>query len=86
MLLAKPMYTDNATCDRKSYARCFVEVNAKKPLPDHIHISVEVEQQESSKIQVIYEWLPSKCSKCSSFGHVDKQCHVQMKWKEKTSL
>jgi len=62
---------DKATSpfEKLAFARCFVDITAKKPLAKSL--TLEIEGGENVNIEVEHEWVPSTCSKCQCFGHVD---------------
>lgn len=75
--LGKPLYMDQPTAlkDRLSYALiCVVEVSVNDPLPENI--TVEYENGESFDQLVEYDWKPTACSTCSTFGHDEAQCPI----------
>ena len=75
------MYMDKAmtNAERLAYARCFIEVSAKKPLPSSVIL--QVEGREEFEVEVEYEWLPPMCTKCSSFGrHMYSHCPTKSTW------
>ena len=39
--------------------------------------------EKKAKIDVEYEWVPSTCSKCKCFGHIDYQCPTKKMWRPK---
>ena len=68
-LVGTPLFMDKATSsfEKLAYVRCFVEINATKPLVNQVKIKVE--GGETTHVDVNYEWLPPTCLKCNSFGH-----------------
>lgn len=77
-------YGGIAHCDGRNDSKfrmnllCLVEISADQEpprvagarLPDGSILEEEVE----------YEWYPSRCTKCSSFGHDTQPCPMTMKW------
>ena len=74
---------DKATSsyERLEYTCCFVEISAKTPVTKFVH--QEIEDGEKVNVDIEYEWLPPRCSKCICFGHVDHQCPTKQLWKQK---
>ena len=75
------MYNATTMGKRLEYARCFVEIEAKNPLPQKI--SLELEGGEIVELGVEHEWTPPLCNKCISFGHLEAQCPTTKIWKPK---
>jgi hypothetical protein len=73
-LIGKPLYMDNATAtgERLEFARCFVEISACSKLPKSVRL--DLGNGEWLETPVHFEWVPPKCSKCQTFGHIDVQC------------
>jgi len=73
-MVGKPLQSDMLTSSmaRLSYARILIEIDLRKPLRDHIAVSlpngVLIDQQ------VIYETLPKFCSHCHVMGHLEASC------------
>ena len=51
---------------RLDFARVCVEISAASELPKVIQIRNE---HESVSVNIEYQWIPPKCSKCGVFGH-----------------
>ncbi|KAG6794318.1 hypothetical protein POTOM_003563 [Populus tomentosa] len=69
-MVGRPLSCDESTynCIRLDYARVCVEVDASLP---YVH-EFEIESPLTSEpitIKVDYEWKPSRCEKCMTFGH-----------------
>ncbi|KAJ6295752.1 hypothetical protein OIU78_023730 [Salix suchowensis] len=80
-MVGKPLSSDEQTYHgtRLDYARLCVEVAAED---EYVH-SFEIESPLSKapcKVRVDYEWRPTRCKNCNTFGH---SCHSQGKMKEK---
>ncbi|KAK1310311.1 Potassium channel KOR2 [Acorus calamus] len=73
-LFGVPLYADSATmrCSRASYARICVEVQATKAFPDSILVDIAPGVRESFKVE--YDWKPTACKFCQTFGHDDACC------------
>ncbi|KAK1326416.1 hypothetical protein QJS10_CPA01g01883 [Acorus calamus] len=78
-----PLYADSATlrCSRASYARICVEVQASTTLPDSILVEVSPGLRESFKVD--YDWKPTACKFCQTFGH-DEACCIMKPTTETT--
>ncbi|GJV67683.1 zinc knuckle CX2CX4HX4C containing protein [Tanacetum coccineum] len=82
--LRKPLVMDKVTPNmckscvgRVGYARVLVKISANKGIPDEIVMVYRGKDKEElcrKKVQVKFDWLPSKCSSCCMFGHDDKAC------------
>ncbi|KAK4384333.1 hypothetical protein Sango_3071300 [Sesamum angolense] len=53
-----------------------VMLNVSSKLPKHIVIMMPNEHggESACKVDVEYEWLPPKCTNCTSLGHATKEC------------
>ncbi|KAK4384386.1 Retrovirus-related Pol polyprotein from type-2 retrotransposable element R2DM [Sesamum angolense] len=75
---AGPLYPDAITraCTRLDFARVCVMLNINSKLPKHIVIMMPNEHggESACKVDVEYEWLPPKCTNCTSLGHANKEC------------
>ncbi|XP_039024921.1 uncharacterized protein LOC120158051 [Hibiscus syriacus] len=69
------MDTITASKSRLHYAKVCVEIGAKEEIPKSI--KVELANGQTTLIYVEVPWFPSRCSKCISFGHSDKNCHAK---------
>ena len=76
--IGKPLYPDAITraCTRLDFARVCVMLDVSSNLPKHIIIMTPDEEggETPCKIDVEYEWLPSKCTSCMTLGHSAKDC------------
>ncbi|KAL9672932.1 hypothetical protein QQ045_029185 [Rhodiola kirilowii] len=72
--LGKPICTNGMTVDATSYnyARVYIEVHADVEFQDSI--TYEDPYGNCYVQSVIYEWKPSRCSNCCSFGHLKECC------------
>ncbi|KAK1257342.1 hypothetical protein QJS04_geneDACA022597 [Acorus gramineus] len=73
--IGKPLYMDTATANRSriTFARVCIEISAHSDLLDSI---LYREEGIWKDILVEYEWKPSPCPACSTFGHSSAQCVV----------
>jgi len=69
-MVGKPLSCDESTynCTRLEYARLCVEIDASLPYVSEFEIESTL-SPEPINIKVEYEWKPSRCEKCSIFGH-----------------
>ncbi|KAJ6287630.1 hypothetical protein OIU78_001700 [Salix suchowensis] len=69
-MVGKPQSCDGQTitCKRLDYARLCVELDASLPFIHHFEVESPL-TQEPVKVTVEYEWKPSRCEVCQSFGH-----------------
>nr|GEU85579.1 hypothetical protein [Tanacetum cinerariifolium] len=82
--IGKPIMLDaftSAMCaepwGRLGFARALVEVTAEKELKSQVTMAVPMVNAEGhsmAKMDVIYEWKPSRCDECLVFGHTNEQC------------
>ncbi|KAK4383780.1 hypothetical protein Sango_2743400 [Sesamum angolense] len=76
--IGKPLYLDAITraCTRLDFARVCVMLDISSKLPRHVIIMIPLENggESACKVDVEYEWLPSKCTSCHSLGHVTSAC------------
>ncbi|KAF5187086.1 Rna exonuclease, partial [Thalictrum thalictroides] len=72
-LLGRPVCLDDATLKktRLKFAKVCIEVDLECPFPKSLKIKLGGEIVD---IKVDYTWIPSKCSKCASFGHLSNKC------------
>ncbi|KAL0423234.1 UNVERIFIED_CONTAM: hypothetical protein Sradi_0858200 [Sesamum radiatum] len=76
--IGRSLYPDAITraCTRLDFARVCVMLNVNSKLPKDIVIMMpnELGGESACKVDVEYEWLPPKCTKCTSLGHATKDC------------
>nr|GEU57428.1 reverse transcriptase domain-containing protein [Tanacetum cinerariifolium] len=83
-LISKPIMLDaftSAMCaepwGRLGFARALIEVTAEKELKNQVTMAVPMvtgEGYSMAKMDVVYEWKPSRCDECLVFGHMKEQC------------
>ncbi|KAJ8419651.1 hypothetical protein Cgig2_020573 [Carnegiea gigantea] len=68
-VLGIPLKTDPYTKEKSliHYARVLIEFPVAGPFPEHIEFFDE--HDVLIRQQVVYEWLPLKCTHCGMFGH-----------------
>ncbi|KAJ6729711.1 ZINC KNUCKLE CX2CX4HX4C-RELATED [Salix viminalis] len=69
-MVQKPLSCDEhtITCKRLEYARLCVELDARLPFVHHFDVESPL-SEEPLRVNVEYEWKPSRCERCGSFGH-----------------
>lgn len=75
-LIGKPLFMDKLTStqSRLPFARICVEVTAEANLPSNINY---LDENGNICTEVVkYEWMPSKCARCKTFGH---SCEARVK-------
>ncbi|KAL3751320.1 hypothetical protein ACJRO7_012183 [Eucalyptus globulus] len=67
-VIGKPLFVDSRTehMAMVAFARICVEIDASSSFPEVINFSLD---GESRSIDVHYEWVPSICPSCCTFGH-----------------
>ncbi|KAJ6752575.1 hypothetical protein OIU85_002940 [Salix viminalis] len=73
-MVGRPLACDEATftSSRLDFARVCVELDAKLPFVHHFNITTPL-SKDPLRIEVEYEWKPTRCAKCLRFGHA---CNV----------
>ncbi|KAJ6317136.1 hypothetical protein OIU78_020254 [Salix suchowensis] len=69
-MVGTPIACDEATlqCSRMEYARVCIELDATTPPVHRFQVASSL-TEEPITVEVVYEWKPSRCSKCKVFGH-----------------
>jgi hypothetical protein len=72
--VGKPLYADKMTEDqqRLGYAQVLVEIDTKSMCPKEV--TIRRKDGRTVSIEVVYPWLPPKCSSCGGFGHIAYAC------------
>ncbi|KAK4381746.1 hypothetical protein Sango_2938900 [Sesamum angolense] len=88
--IGRPLYPDAITraCTRLDFARVCVMLNVSSKLPKHVVIMMpnELGGESACKVDVEYEWLPPKCTGCSSLGPTTKECPLSKPTKPVVSI
>ncbi|KAK4383847.1 hypothetical protein Sango_3113300 [Sesamum angolense] len=88
--IGRPLYPDaiTRTCTRLDFARVCVMLHVSSKLPKYVVIMMpnELGGESACKVDVEYEWLPPKCTGCSSLGHSLKECPLSKPTKPAVSL
>ncbi|KAF9593005.1 hypothetical protein IFM89_019732 [Coptis chinensis] len=73
-IIGEPICTDDATANRVrlNYARFCVVVNTDFKFP--ASITVNMGNGDNADISLDYDWIPSVCEHCNTFGHTDAKC------------
>ncbi|XP_021850472.2 uncharacterized protein [Spinacia oleracea] len=86
--IGKPVKRDSATTNRDKFhfARVLVDMPITHSLPDQV--SFMDEHGELIKVDIKYEWKPSKCGVCKMVGHQDAECRQgnRKAWVQKHSM
>ncbi|GJR13593.1 reverse transcriptase domain-containing protein [Tanacetum coccineum] len=87
--IGKPIMFDaftSAMCaepwGRLGFARALIEVTVEKELKHEVTMVVPVVDEEGhamEKMEIEYDWKPSRCSECLVFGHANEQCPKRVK-------
>ncbi|KAL0416381.1 UNVERIFIED_CONTAM: hypothetical protein Slati_3470000 [Sesamum latifolium] len=71
--IGKPLYPDSMTktCTRLDFARVCVMLDYSSTLPKHLVVVTPMEDGSEvlCRVDVEYEWIPSKCTTCRALGH-----------------
>ncbi|KAL0381645.1 UNVERIFIED_CONTAM: hypothetical protein Sangu_0228800 [Sesamum angustifolium] len=88
--IGRQLYLDAITraCTRLDFARVCVMLNVSSKLPKYIVIMMpnELGGKSACKVDVEYEWLPPKCTGCTSLGHITKECPLTKSVKPAVSI
>ncbi|KAL2251910.1 UNVERIFIED_CONTAM: hypothetical protein Sindi_2313300 [Sesamum indicum] len=78
--VGKPLYPDAITraCTRLDFTRVCVMIDVTQKLEKHIIIMTPDEDggETPCKVDIEYEWLPPKCTRCMTLGHSKKECSL----------
>lgn len=86
-LLGVPIMVDAPTAkgNRLEYARLCVEIDLDFDYPTEVHIfNSSTKLMEIIKVE--YEWKPSPCTHCQTFGHLEDTCVARHLAKGKTPM
>ncbi|GJV25614.1 hypothetical protein Tco_1378309 [Tanacetum coccineum] len=67
---------------RIGFARSLIEVTAGKELKQEVTMAVPIVEGDGhtmERMNIEYEWKPSRCRDCKIFGHADDQCPKRVK-------
>ncbi|KAF5191088.1 Zinc knuckle (CCHC-type) family protein [Thalictrum thalictroides] len=76
-LIGWPVCLDEATKKKTKlkFARVCVEVDIDCSFPKTIKARIK---EEIIEVKVEYSWIPNKCTKCASFGHLTNRCNKKV--------
>ncbi|KAL0288694.1 UNVERIFIED_CONTAM: hypothetical protein Sradi_7092900 [Sesamum radiatum] len=81
--IGRPLYPDAITkaCTRLDFARVCVMLDYHSTLPKHVIVMSPREDglETPCRVDVEYEWIPSKCTQCCSLGHSTSTCPANRK-------
>ncbi|KAB5531494.1 hypothetical protein DKX38_018164 [Salix brachista] len=77
-MVGRPLSCDESTfsCKRLEYARVCVEVDAAHPFVHNFELVIP-QSSGTVKVDVEYEWKPSRCKTCKVYGHCCKEVEPQ---------
>ncbi|KAB5572962.1 hypothetical protein DKX38_000156 [Salix brachista] len=77
-MVGRPLSCDESTfsCKRLEYARVCVEVDAAHPFVHNFELEIP-HSSDTVKVEVEYEWKPSRCKTCKVYGHCCKEVEPQ---------
>ncbi|KAF8048678.1 hypothetical protein N665_2441s0006 [Sinapis alba] len=70
------LHPDTALCKDFKVAKVFVKADLTKELPRSMNFKF---QGKDTLVDFTYPWLPSKCSVCGKWGHLEKVCTSRLK-------
>ncbi|XP_013609373.1 PREDICTED: uncharacterized protein LOC106316052 [Brassica oleracea var. oleracea] len=76
------LHSETISCSNLEVAKVFVKVDVSKVLPKEITFTKEGKE---FIVKFYYPWLPSRCSSCDKWGHVEKVCGTKGKGNKQTS-
>ncbi|KAF8047908.1 hypothetical protein N665_2771s0001 [Sinapis alba] len=65
------LHPETAQCTNLKVAKIFVKVDLTKDMPRSMNFNI---QGKDTLVEYIYPWLPTKCSVCTKWGHMAKNC------------
>lgn len=73
--LGQPLFLDEATAKSRhfEFARLCVEINHDFEFPDVVPIFSE-DTNSIEEVMVTYDWKPTPCTHCKTFGHLPSAC------------
>ncbi|KAJ6370628.1 hypothetical protein OIU76_028835, partial [Salix suchowensis] len=77
-MVGRPLSCDESTfsCKRLEYARVCVEVDAAHPFVHNFELEIP-QSSDTVRVDVEYEWKPSRCKSCKVYGHCCKEVEAQ---------
>lgn len=78
------LHPETAQCVDLKLQRIFVNADLTKELPKSMSFNLNGKE---TLVEYIYPWLPSRCSNCMKWGHLEQACLAPKKvLKEKTNV
>ncbi|KAF8108790.1 hypothetical protein N665_0104s0105 [Sinapis alba] len=77
------LHPETAQCLNMKVAKIFVNADLSKDLPKTMNFAF---QGKNTRVDYTYPWLPTKCSNCGKWGHLEKACLIQAISSEDTQL
>ncbi|KAG7593824.1 Zinc finger CCHC-type [Arabidopsis thaliana x Arabidopsis arenosa] len=71
----KKLHPETEACKSFEEAKVFVEVDLTKTLPKFF--SFKSDKGGDTIVEFVYPWLPPRCTECSKWGHLNKDCTSQ---------
>lgn len=82
-IVGKPLFLDDKSVngEKLQFARVYVDVSARNPLPKFVSIEIEGEVGCCYDQTIEYETSLKSCTKCVDFGHTDETCEETLRIK-----
>ncbi|KAL1209714.1 hypothetical protein V5N11_004868 [Cardamine amara subsp. amara] len=77
------LHPETAQCSNFKIAKVFVNADFSKELPRVMNFATPAGKE--AKVEFSYPWLPSRCTRCEKWGHVEKGCLTNGDYLEKKS-
>lgn len=77
------LHPETLACSNFEEAKVFVNVDVSKSLPKEIDFAINGTEFTA---EFYYPWLPSRCSSCEKWGHLDKVCVMKKKQGENSGV
>jgi len=79
--IGKPLQVDRMTATKRriSYARVCIDMSAENEPIEELTVQFnnpKTGNREAVNVKVQYQWTPTRCAKCKSFGH---NCEKKLK-------
>ncbi|CAI9116819.1 OLC1v1018080C1 [Oldenlandia corymbosa var. corymbosa] len=77
--IGTPILVDDYTVRKKrvQFARILVEIKIAASVPDKL---VFEDEKGNVKVQkIVYEWLPTRCTHCTEYGHLTDKCRLKLR-------
>lgn len=77
------LHPETAQCNNLKTPKIFVNADLTKELPQAMSFNLNGKE---TLVEYTYPWLPSRCSNCTKWGHLEKACLAPKKNSEQTNL